>query len=622
MRINEKFLAAFDQTFAAEESVRAVLQTELFDAYEPVFIANAIAERSAAAKAKTDPKKKPKKGEVEVTKMPVEPTEPKDTKKGQILWDKYAADKPAYELWAMGKARRVDITEGVEITFPEDLEYLRPISDKTGKPLKVIISKVPQDTSKALWSDEIKPVTWQPIDLKVRKDKSVMPKFKGLSDRVTKACEEELLAKLMTLSKSDAAIWEGCAPKKVAKKGDPKEPKAPKDLVNPAEMFKEGKNTGKFEEYDDDGVPKSKASKKGAVELKDKEIVPLRKQWEKAKTTWDKHQEAMTTYNDEMKKLRDLELGEGAEDDFGVPIEQKEGSCKTAAKTLVEKLVEDLIAKRLEELAVAVNKGTHDTAELQEVVVQETQEEVEIITDPVLKAFRRFDPEALNSCSADEFKSFLSALGEDELESGTHKFYSEVSDVEVDWTREKLGQAGVEQGGNISYTDIKNFIEAADVPVVVSAGKAPTNLVSCLLAMKIESRVNGLKNCEVMFSPRTWRSKLGEEFGSPGGASTRSQGGVSPRSGSGRKSAKKKTAAEGELGAEGSPKGDKKEKRKSDRSSTAKKSEKDDEEKAKASSKEDKEEKVKSGEEEPAKKDKDKKEKDDKKEKKEKKTKK
>jgi len=504
--------------------------------YEPVFVKIGLAERVAFVKSKFDKKAPKKKGDMEVTKMPAEPKVSKDSKvkKDQVLWEKYAADTKSYRAYALGKARRADLTEGAEVTYPEDLQDMRPMSEKTGKPLRVIITKAPKDPSKALWPDEFQQTTVQPIDTKVRKDKTVMPKLKGLSDKCFAACKDDLLAKLIVLSKSDAAIWEGCkaAPKKPPKKGEPKEPTPPKDLLDPTQMFKEGKNAGKYEDFDTDGIPRKKVTKKGGVDLKDAELKPLRKEWEKVKGVWDKHQAALATYKEEMKKLNpDLETGE---DDFGIPLDQKEESCKTAANSLVAKLVEDIIVKKGEELAAAIDKGEHDTAELKDIVVQETFEEVEIITDPVLKAFRRVDQEATNVCSADQWKVFMKALGDDELQQGTHKFYSEASDAELDWVRGQLGQAGVEQDGNMEYTAIKNFIEAEDI--AVAAGNPPTNSVSCQLSMKIENCLAGVKKMDSIWSPRTWRTKLGEEFGSPGGAGS----------------------------ARGSPKGDRKSMRKTD----------------------------------------------------------
>lgn len=529
-RILAKFQAAFDQTFAVEDSIRTFLQTDIFTAYEPVFISAAVTQRVFSSQGK-DAQGKPvkkKPGQVQVTQMPTEPTESKDTKKGQLLWDKYVDDKKSYETWALGKARRTDLSVGAQITYPDDLLYLQPISDKTGKPYKVFILKLPGDTSKATWSDELKAVTAPLIDPNARKHKTVLPKLKGLSDRCFKASKDDIIAKLMVLTRSDAAVWEGCAPKKVAKKGEPKEPKAPPDLVDPAVMFQEGKNAGKYGDFDEEGIPKTKGEK----ELKDGEVKVLKKQWDKAKTVWDKHQAAMQTYQEEMKKLYpDLESGE---DDFGVPDDRRLISCNAAALALVVKLVEDQLVRRSEELAGEVNKGLHDTPALQEVVVQETLEDVETITDPVLKAFRRFDEQATNSCRADVLKDLFRALGDDELQLGTHAFYNEVSDKELDMTRSKLSEVGLEIDGTMDFENLKIFLEAADLSDL--PGEMPKNLASCLAVNKIEQRISNLTKVEVIWSPRTWRTKLTEEFGSPGSP----KGIKSPKGpGSARKSLKK-----------------------------------------------------------------------------------
>ena len=72
-------------------------------------------------------------------------------------------------------------------------------------------------------------------------------------------------------------------------------------------MFKEGKNKDKYAEFDDDGVPTMKVTKKepDGVEMKDSEIKPLKKQWDQAKEVWDKHQTALQAYQDEMTALED-----------------------------------------------------------------------------------------------------------------------------------------------------------------------------------------------------------------------------------------------------------------------------------------------------------------------------
>merc|ERR1719183_1508975 len=127
----------------------------------------------------------------------------------------------------------------------------------------------------------------------------------------------------------------------------------------------------------------------------------------------------------------------------------------------------------------------------------------------------------------------------------------------------------------MTYDALKTFIEACDVSVL--PGKPPTNLVGCLTDMKLEQRLKGLSSMEVMWSPRTWRSKITEEFGSPGGASPK---GGSPKGGSpkGKKKepAKSKAASEGEddLDPERQTSGSPKEARKSGSKGAAKDSKK------------------------------------------------
>merc|ERR1711879_998369 len=114
---------------------------------------------------------------------------------------------------------------------------------------------------------------------------------------------------------------------------------------------------------------------------KEAETKKLKKEWDQAKKVWDKHQEKMESYNAEVQKFNE-------ENEEEVEASKKQ-HCSAAGKTLVTQMTEDLILKRAEELASEVNKGLHDEGDLLEYVVKETLEEEEIITDPVLKAFRR-----------------------------------------------------------------------------------------------------------------------------------------------------------------------------------------------------------------------------------------
>lgn len=349
-KITTKFLGAFDQTFTTEDAIRSFLQESLYKEYEAAFITASLAERTASLKAKDDKKNKPKGKKSEISQMPQEPTEDRESKKGASKWEKYELDKKAYEESALSRARRENIEVGAEVIYPEELQYLRPMSEKTGKPLRVLIATAPKDTSKAKWSDELKQLAGQPIDLKIRKDKSLIPKFKGLPERCCDAVKNDLEAKLMTMCKDDDEIWNGVsllsAKTEAKMKAKLKKPVEPKGLCNPLEMFKEGKNKDKYEEYDEDGIP---MIKKGGKELKEGETKALKKQWEQTKKIWDKHQEVMDKYNTELQKWND---------DNAVEVEEaKKKWCSIAGKSLVSRMIEDLISKRAEELAAEVNKG-------------------------------------------------------------------------------------------------------------------------------------------------------------------------------------------------------------------------------------------------------------------------
>jgi len=582
-RITAKFNAAFD--VSVEEAVKTFLTDEVYSVYDPAFIEAAVKQRASSLAAKNDPKKKKPKKEPPDPVMPEEPAggDPKKLFDGQYsdlddvgmpkadmegnpldkktlakvkkqfdpvkkAWDKYLADKKTYETFALNKARRESLEEGAEVIFPDELQYLRPISTKTNKPLKIILSGIPEDKEKAVFSDELAQVKGEVIDPQIRKQKPIAPKFKGLHDRCFEATKTELISKLMNLSKSDAAIWEGCAaeapkakpkkekgPKKVGK--EPKPPKEPKGLVDPAELFTTGKHEGKYEEdRDEEGVLPLK--KTGGDELTDKEKGPLKKEYDKVKGVWDKHQAAVAKYDEDMKAFKEAN-GEGEKkeeeeekppeepepDDpcAKVPDEQKEASCSTAGKGITQTLVDKLLAEHIQELAAKVNGGEHDTEELKAVLVTETLEEEEIITDPVLKAFRRFDEERTNACASDNLKGIFEALGEDELEVGTHKYYSEVTEDEINFAQGKMESAGAVSDGALQYDGLKTFIEDSDVQTL--AGKEPTNLVSCLMALRIDTWFSE-GTVDTVYSPRTWRGKLGEEFGESGAK----KGGKSKRS--------------------------------------------------------------------------------------------
>merc|ERR1712151_447444 len=108
--------------------------------------------------------------------------------------------------------------------------------------------------------------------------------------------------------------------------------------------------------------------------------------------------------------------------------EQRQKACKTAGVTVVDSLIQKLIYEHATELAVAVNAGEKDPPELAEVVVKENIEEEEIITDPVLKALRKFDEAHTNQINVEILRDLFDEMAKDELEVGTHQFYGEISD--------------------------------------------------------------------------------------------------------------------------------------------------------------------------------------------------
>merc|ERR1712048_785857 len=151
--------------------------------------------------------------------------------------------------------------------------------------------------------------------------------------------------------------------------------------------------------------------------------------------------------------------------------------------------------------------GKRDPPEISAVIVKETLQEEEIITDPVLKAFRRYDEAMTNVTSLDNLSGFISALLDDELELGTHKFYSELTEDDVSYLTEKADKVGLAKDGDMSYEGVKEFLEADEVKT--DAGKAATNLVSCLLVRRIDTFFKSSDVIDI-YSPRSWRERLDE----------------------------------------------------------------------------------------------------------------
>merc|ERR1712014_258307 len=118
-------------------------------------------------------------------------------------------------------------------------------------------------------------------------------------------------------------------------------------------------------------------------------------------------------------------------------------ACKGAGMLVVSELVEKLIFERTVEIGQEVDTGSSDPEGLAALLVSEQLEEEEIITCPVLKAFRKFDEEMTNSTAASNFGPIFQALGEDELEVGTHKFYADIAPEEVEYLSGQLPSLGV-----------------------------------------------------------------------------------------------------------------------------------------------------------------------------------
>merc|ERR1712217_33533 len=228
----------------------------------------------------------------------------------------------------------------------------------------------------------------------------------------------------------------------------------------------------------------------------------------------DKHQAAVKDYEAKMADYKAANApDENTESDLpsGITEEQRQKACKTAGVAVVDSLIQKLIIEHATELAAAVNSGEKDPPDLAEVIVKETIEEEEIITDPVLKALRKFDEDHANKIRVDLLRELFDDLALDELELGTHKFYGEITDPEISFVKEQLHQIGKVAGDNIEYTVLKEFIE--DPEIAQEEGVGATNLVGTLMSMKINDWMDkGDVTC--VLSPRAWRGR----FDGTGGA--------------------------------------------------------------------------------------------------------
>merc|ERR1712187_828813 len=129
-------------------------------------------------------------------------------------------------------------------------------------------------------------------------------------------------------------------------------------------------------------------------------------------------------------------------------------------------------------------------------------------TCPVLKAFRKFDEGMTNSTSEANFAGLFQALGEDELEVGTHKFYADIAPEEVEYLSSSLSNLGVSSDGQLTYEKYKLFIE--DAAVSTEVGQAPSNMISALLANRMDRWKSNFDVSE-LWSPRTCRARVAGE---------------------------------------------------------------------------------------------------------------
>merc|ERR1712039_502396 len=139
--------------------------------------------------------------------------------------------------------------------------------------------------------------------------------------------------------------------------------------------------------------------------------------------------------------------------------------------------------------------------------------EEEIITDPVLKAIRKFDEEHLNKISLGLLRDIFDAMKEDELGVGTHVFYGDITNDELEWAKGAMQELGNEV--DVTYEDLKRFIEAQDV--ADAAGRPPGNLVSTIMSRRMDGWFDS-GEVTALFSPRSWRMKL-EDANADGGTS-------------------------------------------------------------------------------------------------------
>lgn len=537
-RIAIRFFEAFEMS--VEENVKAFLRDELYPSYDESFKNMAVADRMASWKALE--KQKQSGGDVEVQPPGEQPTDPatlfsdygergpdgvptadsegkpldkkklaalkKDLALLQKPWDKWQNDKRKYEAYLLSKIRKQCLEKYAEVQYTEEVEHLRPLSPTSRTPLVVVVEEVPEDRDRAVWSDELEPVMGQKLDARVRKDKAVAKKLKGLEDRCFKSVSvhDPLMKKLMVLS-DDQQLWEGIkiqAAKKPTKMKAPKEPKAPKGLVDPMDHFKSGKHDGKFGAFDDKGVPTQTAD---GTEIPEKKLKALKKEYDSVKDKWDKHQQAMAKYSQDLTKYEKWK--EGGEEEIsvsGVPEAQRSAACETAALEVLRRLLDRSVTEHAEELSVEVNQGSHDPPELAALMVKVVLEHEDKTTDPVLKVLKTVDKKKRSGMiEVGELPEVFRLLKEDELQVGTHVCFGDITYEEVDFVSSVLEKSSLAKEGQISHEDLKAYIENQDLQP--SEGGHPSSLAGTLVLMRLEAWKKA-SSVEKLMSPRAWRLQL------------------------------------------------------------------------------------------------------------------
>lgn len=101
----------------------------------------------------------------------------------------------------------------------------------------VVVQEVPEDPTKAIWSDELQQISADRLDAKVHKDKNMLKKFKGLEAKCFGSfdVQDPLMNRLMAFC-DDSSIWEDVKIEKAAKMNKTKKPKEPKGL-SPLKSF-------------------------------------------------------------------------------------------------------------------------------------------------------------------------------------------------------------------------------------------------------------------------------------------------------------------------------------------------------------------------------------------------